>query len=54
MALSAGLFVQPQQQAAWTERGRLRKGGEGFKEAVVHLQVSPLGLIRCESLPKAG
>lgn len=49
----AGLFVQPQQAAAWRRRRRPRKAVEGFKEAVVHLQVSPLGLIRCESSASA-
>lgn len=47
-----GLFVQSRQQTARGNRGRLRKAGRGFKEAVVHLQVSPLGLTRCERLPK--
>lgn len=37
-----------------TGGGGARKGGEGFKEAVVHLQVSPSGLIGCERLREAG
>lgn len=37
------------------EEGEAEKGRErGFKEAVVHLQDSPLGLTRCESLSKEG
>lgn len=34
--------------------GGWERPGPGFKEAVVHLQVSPLGLIRCERLPEGG
>lgn len=39
-------------------KGEAEKGQEGeaagFKEAIVHLQVSPLGWTRCESLPQWG
>ena len=52
-----GLFVQPQQQRAlgWkgeAEKGRERGSGGGVQRG--HLQVSPLGLTRCESLPEGG
>lgn len=55
-----GLFVQHQQQPAlgWKRAGRggarrwcWEVGGGGFKGALVHLPVPPLGLTRCESLP---
>lgn len=47
-----GLFVQPQQQPS-DGVGRAeaeKRAGQGFKGAVLHLPLSPLGLTWCESL----
>lgn len=40
------------EEGGWERAGGRGRGGAGFKGAVVHLQVSPLGLTRCESLLK--
>lgn len=48
MALLSGVVCT----ATTTESkgGRVRNSGRGFKEVVVHLQASPLGLTRCDNL----
>lgn len=53
-----GCLYSPNNSVRWAGRGRLRKAGRGGRGGGGvqrgHLQVSPLGLTRCESLPEGG
>ena len=49
-----GCLYSPNNGPRAVEGGRLRISGRTFKEAVVHLQVSPLGLTRCEHMTEGG